>query len=50
MKFQSGEITNEYMVLYFHESLCFEIREIDTGIDLNYIAISCTNLKMKKLL
>ena len=34
---------------YTSMSQSFEIIEFGTGIDLNYIAISCTNIKEEKL-
>ena len=37
------------MAIYVHVSLSFEIIEVDIGIDLNYIAITCTNLKKEKI-
>ena len=33
---------------YTFITLSFQITEFETGIDLSYIAISCTNLKNKK--
>ena len=48
MKFQPGKTRNEGVAIYVHESLSFELIEIDIGIDLNYIAVSCTNLKKEK--
>ena len=50
MKFQPGKTRNEGVAKYVHESLSFEIIEFDAGIDLNYIAISYTNLKKRKLM
>ena len=49
MKFQPGKTRNEGVAIYAHESLSFEKLEFDIGIDLNYIAISCTNLKKEKI-
>ena len=48
MKFKPGKTRNEGVAIYVHESLSFEIIKFGTGIDLNYIAISCTNLKKEK--
>ena len=45
MKFQPGKTRNEGVAIYVHESLSFELLEFDIGIDLNYFAINCTNLK-----
>ena len=50
MKLPPGKTRNEGVAIYVHESLSFEIIEFDIGIDLNYIAISCTNLKEKIIL
>ena len=44
IKFQPGKTRNEDRAIYVHESFSFEMIQFDTGIDLNYIAISCTNL------
>ena len=49
MKFQPGKTRKEGVAIYVHESLSFEIIEFNTGIDLNYIAISFTNLKKEKI-
>ena len=49
MKIQPGKTINEGVAIYVHESLSFEILEFDIGIDLNYIAISCTNLMKEKI-
>ena len=43
--FNRKKTRNEGVALTVQESLSFEINEIHTGIDLNYTAISCTNLK-----
>ena len=48
MKFQPRKTRNEGVAIYVHESLSYEIIEFDTGIDLNYFAICCTNLEEKK--
>ena len=48
--FQPGETINESAAIHLHESFCFEIIQFDTGFDLNYIVISCTNLNKEKLL
>ena len=48
MTFQAAETRNEGVEMYVHESLSFEIKELDAGSDLNYIAISCINLKKGK--
>ena len=50
MNFQPGKTRNEGVSKYVHESLSFEIIEFDIRIDLNYIAISCTNLKKAKII
>ena len=49
MKLQPGKTRNESVAIYVHESLSFELIEFYIGIDLNYIAISCTNLKKAKI-
>ena len=48
LTFQPGETRNEGVEIYVHESLSFEPIEFDNGIDLNYMAISCTNLNKEK--
>ena len=48
MKIQPGKTINKGEASYVHEPL-FEIIETDTGINLNYIAFCCTNLKKEKI-
>ena len=50
MKFQQGKTRNEGVAIYVHESVSFEITKFGNGINLKYIAISCTNLKKRKKL
>ena len=50
MKIQPEKARNDGLKIYVHESLSSEIIEFGTGIDLNYTAICCTNLKKEKIM
>ena len=48
--FHPWKTRTEGVSQYTSMSHSFKITEIDTGIDLNYIVISCTNLNKQKLM